>query len=212
MPRTHRYRPLTAVRLRSATGGVYDFDSLDAFVRNLPRGAGGRRIIETFGLRFQRYSYLGPIPIAQSDGVNDGEDRQRVLDDLWGDPIPRDRIYAAWQAAQAAQPPTLRRIGRVPVRDVNYRHRLDPVPGTACLRGGGHLFRHPRTRAEKKAWEDLGSADHTGAHLPVKARRKRSARNLPDSYDDLPIAGTERCWKRHRRTQYRPVDKRALGA
>ena len=206
MPRKTDRRPLTAVRLRGRGGTIHDFDSLDDFVRHLPRGYGGVRLIETLGRRFVRLSYVGGFAIRGSDGINDGEDRTRILEDLWGDPIPREQVYAAWRAAHGARPeiPFYTRFG-VPGR--NYRHRLDPVPGTRCARGGGKMDRHVRTTQEIRAWEDLHQADAEGEIHRIKARRKRAPRNLPDLYDDPPFARRGNNWKNHRRTQYRPVDK-----
>lgn len=205
MTRKTTRRPLTAVRLRTLTGDVFDFDSLDDFVRHVPSGYRGSRMIAEFGLRFQSYADLGAgLRFRISDGINDGEDRFRILEDLWGDPIPRERIFEAWRAAGGETNPWWNRRARL---TRGYRFRDGPVPAIRCARGGGSLCRHPHTTQEIRAWHALGGADADGEARPIKARRKRAPRALPDTHDDPIRDFGERNWKRHRRTQYKPVDK-----
>ena len=52
-------------------------------------------------------------------------------------------------------------------------------------------YRHPHTTQEKKANQDTRYT-----------RGRRFPKNLPDVYDDIPIKHTK-CWKDHRKTQYR---------
>lgn len=61
----------------------------------------------------------------------------------------------------------------------------------------GYWLRLPRSTQERRqsqeTWEGL-----------VKIRAKRNARNLPDAWDDVPRDDfDDRCWKRHRRHQYK---------
>ena len=56
-------------------------------------------------------------------------------------------------------------------------------------------FRSPRTTAERRANCD-------GDIVAVDCRR----RILPDAWDDIPKRGNKgRCWKRHRRNQFKVV-------
>lgn len=67
-------------------------------------------------------------------------------------------------------------------------------PGTK-RRGACEWLRSPRTTQERR-WYDQEFG-----------RAKRNARRLVDSWDDIPRQDAgDRSWKRHRRTQYRPVD------
>jgi hypothetical protein len=194
MPKT-RYRPAEAVRYHAFNGEVIDYASLHDFVRQLPRGPAGFRLIAQLGLRFRRLDCFGfalPDPRDEAGSA--------VLRDLWGEPIPRSRVHEAWAAVDP------RPIWRRPsMLASSYRFRDGPVPRTG-RHGGGSYFRHPRTTAEIRAWDDALDAADAAAEYggTLKLRRRRSAKMLPNAWDDIPRGDHDhRCWKRHRRTQYR---------
>jgi hypothetical protein len=64
-------------------------------------------------------------------------------------------------------------------------------------------FKEPKTiqelRENKATIFDSDFIEATGRHLIVRAKRF----HLPTSYDDIHLSVEERCWKRHRYTQYR---------
>ena len=69
-----------------------------------------------------------------------------------------------------------------------------PWPGTKSW-SGGCGYRRPRTTQERRKYEKGFT------------RPKRNPANLVDTYDDLLRGDIEvRSWKRHRKTQYKPVD------
>jgi len=59
--------------------------------------------------------------------------------------------------------------------------------------GGG--YRHPKTTAERKANSDVEYKRYV--------RGKRHASQLPDTYDDIPVASLGKSWKEKRKQQYR---------
>ena len=72
----------------------------------------------------------------------------------------------------------------------------------------GYAFRDPRAWQERRV---NGSHEYRRVEVRVgdevrefhvRIRGKRSARMLPEAWDDLP-RGKQRSWKVHRRTQYR---------
>lgn len=72
-----------------------------------------------------------------------------------------------------------------------------PVPGTRHYRGG-HIFRRPGTHPLRRDAVHFPDAGEPGI------RAKRSANNLPTSYDDChrsDVGG--RSWKRYRKTQWK---------
>jgi len=62
-------------------------------------------------------------------------------------------------------------------------------------------FRNPKTIQERRAAVAVTS-DPELATLQVQIRSSRSARMLPDDWDDFP-RGMQRSWKEQRRTQYK---------
>ena len=88
------------------------------------------------------------------------------------------------------------RIGQL----VEVEFRREPVPGTHKRRGGGYgttVLRRPRTTQERRAYLRDESS--------VRLRARRSAKNLPNAWDDIVRSDIfdHKSWKRHRRTQYR---------
>jgi hypothetical protein len=71
----------------------------------------------------------------------------------------------------------------------------------------GSCYRLPSTTQERRAWF-AAIDDGYDVGRPVKIRRRRSYRGLPDAWDDWPRAKRGRSWKVHRRTQYKPVAAR----
>jgi hypothetical protein len=64
-------------------------------------------------------------------------------------------------------------------------------PGTKKW-SGYRYFRHPRTTQERRKYDKQ------------YGRKRRSPRNLPNTYDDLIRRDRDdKSWKRHRRTQYK---------
>jgi hypothetical protein len=89
-----------------------------------------------------------------------------------------------------------------PARDMVYEYRCDPVPFIRCRRGstyGARYYKQPRTIQERRAYfhDEISEYD-------VRVRITRSARNLPDPWDDRSRADFKiKNWKRYRRTQYK---------
>lgn len=83
-----------------------------------------------------------------------------------------------------------------------YEYRRDPVPFIRCRRGssyGARYYKHPRTIQERRAYFHDEIAEYG-----IRVRKTRSARNLPDPWDDRQRADlNHRSWKRHRKTQYK---------
>jgi len=66
-------------------------------------------------------------------------------------------------------------------------------PGTVQYRRY-RLFRHPKTTQERRKFDKK------------YGRHKRCPSRLPNVYDDILRRDIEeRSWKRHRKTQYRPI-------
>lgn len=98
-------------------------------------------------------------------------------------------------------PKYIAKIWGIPVGIV-YEYRREPVPFIRCRRGSGYrsnYYKHPRTIQERRAYfhDEISEYD-------VRVRRSRSARNLPDPWDDRirSDAGVKN-WKNYRRTQYK---------
>jgi len=62
-------------------------------------------------------------------------------------------------------------------------------------------YRHPKTTQERKLWTGL-CIDSKEFDVNIKLRAARSARNLPNAWDDL-YAHPIRSWKEHRKLQYK---------
>lgn len=74
-----------------------------------------------------------------------------------------------------------------------------PVPGVRKHRGGGyHYFRKVRTASERRMAQVLCAPD--GEPAP---RAKRSASNIPHSWDDIHTRQPVRSWKMHRKNQWK---------
>jgi hypothetical protein len=88
------------------------------------------------------------------------------------------------------------------VSSVAYEYRYDPVPFIRCRRGstyGARYYKKPRTIQERRAYfhDEI-------SEFGVPVRLTRSARNLPDPWDDRKRGDLHiKNWKRHRRTQYK---------
>ena len=79
--------------------------------------------------------------------------------------------------------------------DYNARHQYKRT--MRCSQQAYGSFRRIRTFQERRwfhAWDD--------EEFAPKGRLSRSVRNLPDSWDDF-ISHNEKCWKRHRKTQWK---------
>jgi hypothetical protein len=63
------------------------------------------------------------------------------------------------------------------------------------------VFRNPRTIQERREAVAV-SSDPDLVAVEVYVRRARSARSLPNDWDDEP-RGMQRCWKEQRRTQFK---------
>lgn len=88
-----------------------------------------------------------------------------------------------------------------------YTFRRGPVPGIRCFRGGGGMYRLPRTFNEMRNAVACETDDEL-RELGVKVRGRRKKGSLPTLWDDLCRKDyNNRNWKRQRRTQYR--DKKA---
>ena len=80
-----------------------------------------------------------------------------------------------------------------------------------CLHDGIHLpkifwLRRPHTTQERRRW--FADLERRRAHPELKLRARRSASNLPDTWDDFPVAAlTDRSWKRRHEAQYAPVNR-----
>jgi hypothetical protein len=86
---------------------------------------------------------------------------------------------------------------KTPISDFNlirrkkmkYVYRFDPVPGIHSFKGfAKRYFRRPKTTQERKLTTD-------SLHK-LFVRGKRSFRNLPEAWDDIPFARKEKGWKR----------------
>jgi len=62
-------------------------------------------------------------------------------------------------------------------------------------------IRYPKTTQEKRKTEAL-LKELEIEPLPIRVRRSRIGRNLPDEREDVNRE-TLRCWKEYRKTQYR---------
>jgi hypothetical protein len=86
--------------------------------------------------------------------------------------------------------------------DIVYEYRREPVPFTRCRRGSSYVssyYKHPRTIQERRAYfhDEISEYD-------VRVRRSRSARSLPDPWDDRIRSDVGiKNWKNYRRTQYK---------
>jgi len=71
-----------------------------------------------------------------------------------------------------------------------------PWPGTKrWYRYGCYLLRHPKTTQERRSYDK------------EYGRKRRSPSRLPHTWDDIPRRDRDdRSWKRHRKTQYKPVN------
>ena len=192
MPR-HSKKPLTTVRLHTASGQVFEFDSLNDLVSFLPGNWRGWEMARSFGATFKHPIRWGLFFYAHP---------RYVATDLWSEPISPDTVYQAWCARY--RKPSKRRLGRLTAeRGRDYVHRRDPVPGTGGFRGGGGMFRPVRTANEKRAWD--AATDDDGN--PVRKNRRKPA-ELPSEWDDICRSDVDdRCWKRYRRTQHKRASR-----
>lgn len=71
---------------------------------------------------------------------------------------------------------------------IKLRFRFDPIPGSGKYRGRGYYYRNIKTTQERKYACDP-------EHKPY-IRGKRSLRNLPEAWDDIPANTIKRNWKR----------------
>jgi len=62
-------------------------------------------------------------------------------------------------------------------------------------------LRYPKTMQERKQTEAL-ITELQIEPLPIRVRRSRIGRNLPDSWEDVSRE-TLKSWKKYRKTQYR---------
>jgi hypothetical protein len=66
----------------------------------------------------------------------------------------------------------------------------------------GTWLRDIHTTQERREWFDYIDAL---AEYPEWVRKRRSMKELPSAWDDIPRSDSrDRSWKRHRKTQYRP--------
>ena len=84
-----------------------------------------------------------------------------------------------------------------------YRLRQDPVPWVRQAKNG-RLFRRPKTGKERRAHFSSEAAQEVlETHgIDLKERRKRNARRLPTSWDDISRSRI-RNWKKYRGTHRR---------
>jgi hypothetical protein len=88
----------------------------------------------------------------------------------------------------------------------SYSHipvfRQDAIPWTGHRPAGHHMFRRPGTIGLLRETSFRRNFDENDFPIPpVRARLGRH----PSSWDDLGVAANrQRCWKRHRRYQWRP--------
>jgi hypothetical protein len=74
------------------------------------------------------------------------------------------------------------------LKDFKLRFRFDPIPYSGKYKGIGFGYRNIKTTQERKY-----SCDPE--HKPY-IRGKRSFRNLPEAWDDIPAFPIKRSWKR----------------
>lgn len=123
--------------------------------------------------------------------------RPVILRDEFGMVVPLWRIDEEI-ATLGLFRPRRRAWGYIPDRDF----RNGPVPHTGRRRGG-HMFRRPGTHGERRELRgleaDLQDPDMDLPRIRIRVRR----RNAPTAWDDLPIRGRGKSWKRHRKTRFR---------
>jgi hypothetical protein len=131
----------------------------------------------------------------------DMRDGYVVVSDYLGIPI-QDHDFIPFALAACREErrarPYVRRLGKG-----NYTFRRGPVPGIRCFRGGGGMFRHPRTLNEmRNAVACDGDTELRDLGVRVRGRRKKAS--LPTLWDD-PWRNDrdDKNWKRQRRAQYR---------
>lgn len=64
------------------------------------------------------------------------------------------------------------------------------------------FLRHPRTTQERRANQE-GPGERLGRRTWCRAKRR--CHRLPNAWDDM-IIYNQKCWKKYRKTQYRPVE------
>ncbi len=79
----------------------------------------------------------------------------------------------------------------------NFIYRKSPVPNTGKRSLYKNYFRYIKTTQEKR-WSFLGENEI----YPVKLRKKRNFKNIPNSWDDI-IKERHKNWKKFRKTQYK---------
>jgi len=79
----------------------------------------------------------------------------------------------------------------------NFIYRKSPVPYTGKRSLYKNYFRYIRTTQEKR-WSFLGENEI----YPVKLRKRRNFKNIPNSWDDI-IKERHKNWKKFRKTQYK---------
>ncbi|MTH95625.1 hypothetical protein [Roseibium sp. RKSG952] len=128
------------------------------------------------------------------------EDGYIVVSDYLGISI-REHDFIPF-ALDACRKERQRRLARR-LRRENYTFRRGPVPGIRCSRGGGGMFRHPRTLNEMRNAVACDS-DSELRDLGVRVRGRRKKAALPTLWHDLWRNDIDnKNWKYQRRTQYR---------
>lgn len=174
----------TAVTLFHVNGAVWTYRNKAEALKSL----GFNWICKNVGAHFCEFSHANGIwdPTRMfcvaREPVYIGHDY--VMRDDLGDPLTakhfdelrvrRARYWARWHAL------------------MDNWNGEGPVPGIRRRRGG-HYFRHPKTTRERRWAEPMPEYDEPAP------RAKRSAANLPNSWDDYAIADRQdRSWKRFR--------------
>lgn len=137
------------------------------------------------------HSYLRVSSIAD-DLVDRFDQVGYALIDAHGDAVPLPILRGLFE----------RRIARERADLPSYPYRNGPIAGMRRWRRYSRWLRHPATTAERRANQEAWILDinDLAVFVPVRGRR----RNLPQAWDDIPIADLKnRNWKRFRKTRWR---------
>lgn len=183
--------PDTAVTLFSRDGEVWVYHSMTAALAEL----GLRWIAANVGAHFRVFNHVS----RQFCFATESWTTERVYD--CRDFIMRDDFGGVVTAESFSPLVTRRRWSSRWTRMWETWNGEGPVPGVRCWRGGNRYYRRPHTMMERRqaalVLTDEGEVPPRGA---------RNLRNLPNGWDDFRIAAREdRSWKRHRKTQWKPV-------
>ncbi|KVP75313.1 hypothetical protein WJ96_06020 [Burkholderia ubonensis] len=179
----------TAVTLFSRDGNVWAYPSLKDALKAL----GERWIAANVGTHFRVFRYVA----RRFDPVREVWVPEPVYDEHSF--IMRDDAGGVVTAATFSPLIERRRWRSHWSRMWETWNGEGPVPGVRCHRGGGHYYRRPQSMMERRQ-----AALVLTEEGEVPPRGARNLHHLPNAWDDYYITSRgDRCWKRHRLTQWK---------